>query len=47
MPEIKVNTDILNQRWRALAGPPEDARVVVEGHEQIGAPTLDSQGKGE
>lgn len=28
-------TDILNKRWRALAGPPEYCRVVVEGHEQI------------
>lgn len=30
-----ATTDILNKRWRALAGPPEYARVVVEGYEQI------------
>lgn len=27
--------DILNKRWRAIAGPPEYARVVVEGNEQV------------
>lgn len=29
------HNDVLNRRWRALAGPPEYARVVVEGSEQI------------
>lgn len=30
-----MKDEILNRRWRALAGPPEYARVVVEGNEQV------------
>lgn len=30
-----MSTDIINKRWRALAGPPEYAQVVVEGHERV------------